>query len=471
MGRSHSIRLGCALLLLATVTGIGVAAAASRFEVVGHVLPAHQAEGLLADPRGRADSSAVAAGLARLVGALQDLGYLDATARAERIGADTTQTRWRVTVTEGERRRLAEIRLDAGARADSTLLRDALGLETGGWASPHALGDAVEHALDVAATRGYPYAELGVTGFDWDSGGARVRIGGALGPLVIVSSVRFEGLTTTRPSLVRQTMGPLEGRPYNPVTAEDAAVKLRQLGLFRQVTFAGLESGGDWSRGDLVYKIEEPRYNAFEAAMGLQGPAGAREVVGLARIELGNLAGTGRAAALHWRSDGPGLQNFDASYREPMILGQPWALELGLSEQLQDTLYTRSRIGARVAMRLEPRRRLELSYEQERVVTTLGDANEATTQITGAALESDQRDDPVIPRRGLRGRVEGGQWFKTASLRVGGTSHAHLTTGRALLEWHRPLGSGEHPRAGLAWELSAAGVFSSAPVLEDYERL
>ncbi|MFI5371001.1 MAG: BamA/TamA family outer membrane protein, partial [Candidatus Eisenbacteria bacterium] len=130
-----------------------------------------------------------------------------------------------------------------------------------------------------------------------------------------------------------------------------------------------------------------------------------------------------------------------------------------------------SRIGARVAMRLEPRRRLELSYEQERVVTTLGDANEATTQITGAALESDQRDDPVIPRRGLRGRVEGGQWFKTASLRVGGTSHAHLTTGRALLEWHHPLGSGEHPRAGLAWELSAAGVFSSAPVLEDYERL
>jgi outer membrane protein assembly factor BamA len=445
-------------------------AAASRFEVHGHVLSAHESETLLADPHGRSDSTAVAGGLARLVGALQDEGYLDARARAERVSADTTDQRWRVFVTEGERRRLIELRVEVGGATDSLLVTNALGLKAGGWVSPRALGDAVEHALDTAASRGYPYASLGVTALDWDTAGARARVGGALGPLVTVTGMRFDGLTTTSPALVRRTAGPLEGRPYDPTAAEEAADRLRQLGLFRTVTFTGLESSGDWSKGVLVYKIEEPHYNAFEGAVGLQGPSGAREVVGLARIELGNLAGTGRSAALHWRSDGPGLQSFDARYREPMVLGQPWSLELALSEDLQDTLYTRSRAGAKLAMRLEPRRRLELSYEQERVVSTIGDASQATTQMTGAAIESDHRDDPVLPRRGLRGRVEGGQWFKTSELRVGGTSHAHLTTGHVVLEWHRPLGRGAMPHAGLAWELSGAGVFSSEPVLQDYER-
>jgi translocation and assembly module TamA len=467
MRRACLILVALALLM---TTAVPVATAAARFEVHGHVLTQHESETLLTDPNGRSDSTAVAGGLARLVGALQDAGFLDATARAERVSDDTTHVRWRVLVTEGGRRRLTGLRVDVAGVADSMLVANALGVATGGWASPRSLGEAVEHALDVAASRGYPYASLGVTAFDWDSSGARARIGGALGPLVTVTSVRFDGLSTTSLALVKRTIGPLEGRPYDPTAATEAADRLRQLGLFRTVTFSGLESSGDWSKGVLVYKIEEPRYNTFEGALGLQGPAGSRQVVGLAQIELGNLAGTGRSAALHWRSDGPGLQNFDARYREPMVLGQPWSLELALSEQLQDTLYTRSRAGARLAMRLEPRRRLELSYEQERVVSTIGDASQATTQITGAAIESDHRDDPVLPRRGLRGRVEGGQWFKTSDLRVGGVAHAHLTTGRALLEWHRPLGRGAAPRAGLAWELSGAGVFSSEPVLEDYER-
>jgi outer membrane protein assembly factor BamA len=463
------IRLSILVTLLGALPALG--APRATFVVSPSVLGARQAQALLADPRGRADSSAVAAGLARLVGALQDLGYLDAGAHAARTGGDSLASQWRVTVREGGRIRLADVRFEVGSRTDSLRFAEAFDLAPGGWVSPRALGEAVTRVLDHVAAQGHAYAELGVTGFEWDAAGAHVRLTGSLGPKVTITTVRFDGLTTTRPALVKRTVGSLEGRPYDPVAAEQAADRLRQLGLFRGVTYEGLESAGDWSRGQLVYRIEEPRYNAFEAAMGLQGPTGERQLVGLARVELGNLLGTGRSAALHWRADGPGLQSFDARYREPMIFGQPWALELGLAEQLQDTLYTRSRYGVRLAMRLEPRRRIELSYEQERVVTTLGDANEATTQLTGAAIESDHRDDPVLPRRGSRGRIEGGQSFKTETLRLGGTAHAQLTNARLLLEWHRPLGRGAHPSAGLAWQLSGAAVVSSQRVLEDYERL
>ncbi len=467
--RSARVVVAVGLALLAGLVAPARAARVS-YDVSCRALGAKAAQALLADPAGRADSSAVADGLARLAGALQDMGYLDARVDAERAGDDTARVTWRVQAREGDRYRLAAVRLDVGSRTDSLALAAVLELAPGGWASPRAIRDAVATALERMAGEGRAYAELGVTAFDWDSAGARVRIGGTLGPRVTIDRVRFEGLTTTRPALVRRMAGPLEGRPYDPVAAEAAADRLRQMGLFRRVSYDGLESSGDRSRGQLVYRIEEPKYNAFEAAMGLQGPAGERHLVGLTRVELGNLMGTGRSAALHWRADGPGLQSFDARYREPMILGQPWALELSLAEQLQDTLYTRSRYGVRLAMRLEPRRRFELSYDQERVVSTIGDANQATTQLTGAAIESDHRDDPVIPRRGVRARIEGGQSFKSATLRAGGTAHAQMTRASALLEWHRPLGRGERPRAGLAWELSGAGTLSSQRVLEDYER-
>ncbi|HUK64407.1 MAG TPA: hypothetical protein VLV15_13765, partial [Dongiaceae bacterium] len=278
--------IGGAIALLSAAVAAPLGASPARFEVHGRALTERQFETLLADPRGRSDSTAVAAGLARLVGALQDLGYLDVTARAERASADTTNPGWRVFVTEGERRRLTALRVDVGGASDSMLVANVLGLAPGGWASPRALGEAVERALDAAASRGYPYASLGVTALEWDSAGARARIGGALGPRVTVTGVRFDGLSTTSVSLVKRTAGPLEGRPYDPAAAEEAADRLRQLGLFRTVTFSGLESSGDWSKGVLVYKIEEPRYNTFEGALGLQGAAGARQVVGLARIEL-----------------------------------------------------------------------------------------------------------------------------------------------------------------------------------------
>jgi len=408
------------------------------------------------------DSAKVRDGMGRLVARLEDRGHLDARATAAKAGSD-----WRITVVEGPRYRLSALTLETSAREDSVAFAGALGLAPGGWASPTAVSDAVARAVDAAVARGWPYARLAVAGFDWDSAGARVRLSGTLGPRVTIESVRLEGLAVTKPALVRKAMGPLEGRPFDPVAALAARDRAAQLGLFNQVVYEGLQGRGDWSKADLVYRFLEPRYYRVEGVVGLQSD---RQVVGLARVDLDNLAGTGRAASLAWESRGSGRQDFAARYAEPYLFGTSLKLELAISQELEDTLWTHTVWGAQGVFPLGARGRGELGLDQERVVQPVGDVSQATLQTTRSAFQTDRRDDPLLARRGWFMRLEGAESFKTEHLRDGTRRKSNVGGANVAFEVLRPLGG--RPRApGLALEVRWAGRFSSTRVLDPWERL
>jgi outer membrane protein assembly factor BamA len=330
-------------------------------------------------------------------------------------------------------------------------------------ASTGATSEALLRALRVLSDGGYPYARLGVAEWHQDSGAVDVVLGGALGPEVVVSEVRIDGLAVTRRALVDRVMGPLAGRPFDRTAAFVAAERLQRLGLFRRASYEGLEGESDWSRGHLVYRVEEPAYNRFEGVVGVQGATG---TVGLARLDLGNLAGTGRAVHLGWERRGRGLSDLRARVVEPLLLGWPVRLEAALDQQLQDTLYTRTRWGARGRYALGEHEGLEAGYEQERVVQEHGPVEQASLQSTVFALERQTLDEARAARRGTRVRVEAAQVFKREILRPNGQRTARASAVRITSDWHRPLG----PATGLALALQAAGRFSSERVLPLYER-
>lgn len=431
----------------------------------GTVIPARRVEPWFESAPGAGDSAAVANGLRRLRVALESLGHLDARVRAAR-DTSVTPARWRIEVSEGPRTRLADVRLETARREDSLALARVLELAPGGWVSPPAIGAALDRALATVVEDGHAYAELAVSSLDWDSAGARLRLSGTLGPRVIVDRVRIEGLAATQPRFARRIAAVPESLPYRPSLALAGRDRLLRTGLFRSVEFAGLQSRGDWSRGEVVYRVEERRYSQFEAALGVQGEG---RVVGLADVRLDHLGGTGRALQLGWRSDGPGLQRFAARIAEPMLFGQPLTAVAALTHDRQDTLFTRTDAAFRLEVALESRRRLELEVQDQRVVSAVGAIGSADAALTGAALESDGRDDPFAPRRGVRARVEGSQSFLTERPRAGGRRKTQIGGARAELEWHRPWRAGS--RAGIALELSGAGRFSSRDVIELHDQL
>lgn len=458
------LRIGALVAVLAVAATGALAAGPPRLELAGGGLGAREAEGVFARAlRAPGDSAALAGALGDAVARLQSEGWLDA--RAEGEWPDSA--RLVVRLAPGDRRRLASLAWDV-PREDSAAFAAAAALNAGEWASPPRLTRALEQAVDAAVAGGYPYAQLAVTGWSADSAGLHVRFGGQRGPRVIVDAVRLEGLRATQSRFLVRAMGPLAGMPYDPAAANAATLRLQRLGLFESVEYAGLEGGADWSRGRLVWRVREARTNRFEGAVGVQGEAG---VVGLARLDLGNLGGTGRAVALAWQSRGRGLADFSARVSEPMLLGAPVRAELSVAQQLQDTSYSRTRAGARLVAAPAGGDRLELGYEEDRVTTPAGAVRQAAYQNTTLALERDGRDDVRAPRRGTRARVAATQATRRLSYRPGLAPAAGAGGGSSsvldvALEWHRPLAG----RTGLALELRGTGRFGGDRVRADYER-
>lgn len=448
--------------LLALLTASPAAAVTARLDYAGTALTRREAEALLAPAlRAPRDSAAASRALGAVVARLQQRGWLDAGAWL--IPDSTDGPAVRLALSPGTRYRWGRVVVQAPSADDSAAFASRIALREGDWASPDAARDAVIGALRDVADHGHPYAQFGVTGWVADSGRVAVTLTGALGPGVTVSRVRVDGLQVTRPALLRRAVRRLEGAPWDRAAAESARERLLQMGLFERVSLGPPEGEGDWSKAQVVYTVVEPRYNRIEGVVGVQGEAG---TVGLARLELGNVLGTGRAAAVRWEARGHGVAAFEARYAEPLLFNTPVRLEGAIGQDVQDTLFVRTRWGARARFALSGQEHLEAGYEQERVVQEEGELELAQVQSTVFALERSTLDQPFAARRGTRARVSAAQSFKRETLRPTGGRSARASAVELMTEWHRPLRSG----AGLAVELRGAGRFSSQRLLPVFER-
>ncbi len=452
------VRLAISALLLALAAP--PASAAARLDYDGAGLTRRQAEGLMAPAlRTPDDSTSLASGLEAVVAALQTEGFLDARAHGEWTGREVLTLR----IDEGARYRLGTVSVRAGSVEDSARAAQVLGLKSGDPASPERIARALEAGAAELVRQGHAYAELGVRGWEADAGRLDLTIAALPGPKVTVSEVRIEGLTVTREDVARRVLRGLEGEYYDPAAAAAGRERLLRLGLFRDVRFDGLVSAGDWSRGRLLYSVDEPRYNAFEGAVGAQGEGG---VVGRVRVELGNLLGTGRSTSLRWESTGQQRSNIAAYYREPMVLGALLGADLMLEHEVRDSTYTRTRWGGGLHWTATARQVLEAGFDVERVVQTAGNVSESRLENVRFAVERAVWDDAAAPRSGYRTRVAAAQVFKRERLRPTGSSTARASAVQAWIDLLRPL----TPRSGTSLELSGAGRFSSESVLSTYER-
>jgi outer membrane protein assembly factor BamA len=438
------------------------AAPAARLEVSGCSLASHEVSAMFAQAlRAPRDSSATRLALAALLSRLEDHGHLDAGAAA--MWDTSAAPRLAVQVREGPRYRFAGATIDAPSRDDSLRLARALAFSPDAVASPGALGVSIRNAVGALAGDAYPYVVLGVSAWQADSGLVHLRLSGALGPRVTVAAIRIDGLHVTRREVAMRAIGRMTGAPFKRSAAEEGRDRLEALGLFRSVTYEGLEGESDWSRAHVVYRVEEPRYNAFEGAVGVQGHGG---TVGLARLDLGNLLGTGRAIGLRWESRGKGVSQFGAHAAEPQLAGLPVRLEGHVAQEVQDSIYVRTRWGLNGVFALSGREHIEAGYEAERVVQEHDVVEEADLDNTVFALEGSTLDRPVGARHGMRLRLGATEMFKRERLRPSGTNSERASIVDLGFEWHRPI----RAATGLDLELRAHGRSGTQSVLPFFER-
>lgn len=278
----------------------------------------------------------------------------------------------------------------------------------GGEFSLERFDRAIERWVEDWAEAGYPFAIATVESIRVESGLVRAGVRCDPGQRAVVAEVEFPGASGTRGSFLERWVRFRPQRLYRESRLQQEQRRLEQSGLFLSVDPPELELLGDGTLR-VRYPVREGPHNRAEGAVGY---AGASETVsGFASLRLGNLFGTGRRLSFRWERAAAEQSLFDLGYREPLVLGYPLALDLAISQEVQDSTYTLDRMEAGLELGVGVDLFVSAGLEMRRAVlgSEPSEVVRRSSTVFGARYEGQ--------RTGWRGARAGGT-FRTGQSRI-----------------------------------------------------
>lgn len=228
------------------------------------------------------------------------------------------------------------------------------------------------------------------------------------GPLIRMGDVTAKGNRRTKTSVLQSRIKLKAGEPLNRVEAEQSRQRLARLGVFDSVRLR-YEAVDDRTR-DVIYDLEEGKPISLSVLAGY----GSYEMLrGGLEFEHRNLFG--RAHDLRLRA----VQSFKSSsgdllYTVPEVFGQNGNLFLqGSGLRREEVTFTREEYGGSIGVqkRLVPiQTDFTLRYDYQflnaldlvSTSTNVVGAQEAQAAAFVLQLIRDRRDNPLLPRRGVK---------------------------------------------------------------------
>lgn len=272
--------------------------------------------------------------------------------------------------------------------------------------------DLARQLLDQQYPQGHPDAtvEFTVRGLETNTASVQLDLDARVktGPLVHLGEVSFSGNQRTRASVLESRVDLKQGSLLDPLAVEKSRHSLARLGVFESVRLRYEEV--DATQRNVVFELKETQPMSLSLLAGY----GSYELwrVGL-EFEQRNVFGL--AHGLH----GQVSQSFkatrgDLQYTVPEVFDANLNLFLkGTGLQREEVSFTREEYGASIGAqkRLDAIRTdvaVHYDYEflkaldVETVSTNRVGVEEARAATFNLELNHDRRDNPLLPRRGLR---------------------------------------------------------------------
>jgi len=288
------------------------------------------------------DSACVDAVCRALAETYWEMGYLSAEVRCERLGAggDTVG----VTISEGPASLLRAIKTEGVSPEDQAALDGLFGPRRGSPFSQGAIEDGIRQALNYYDTRGYPLAkivpEIEIVGGD----SVEVVLSVEKGPRARLGDVHLRGLKKTRRAAAIRETGLRPGELYDGRRIEAARAKLGRLGIFEEVSEPVLGFDVRDTTVSVTFDVAEATTGMFEGLLAYAPAAGGSKIIGSFDLQMLNLGGTLRKARTTWARRGDDRLAWSLHYREPRLLGKPFALETTLASDVIDTSFARRKL-------------------------------------------------------------------------------------------------------------------------------
>ena len=301
---------------------------------------------------GRIDSICFTAGL------LGARAAVDTTMRGEAVEIT-------MRISEGSRVKTGEITVSGSEVIPGEELAGRLGVSTGAWFDPAALERSMKDLLVELNSSGYPYAQVWMTGFEYDAETNTVDLTFAVygGEESVVETVVFDGLTKTDTSLALRTSRIVTGERFDEEKLSRAPRYLLASGLFADVGRPEVNRLGP-GRVDVRIPVEEvKRGNSIQGIFGFAKKEEEGYITnGSVDITLRNIGGSGRDVDFRWLNDGLNFQTLYFRYSEDFFLSLPPGFDAELRQDVYDTLYDYTSVGFGMTLGTGPGSELLAGY-------------------------------------------------------------------------------------------------------------
>jgi outer membrane protein assembly factor BamA len=302
------------------------------------------------------------------------------------------------------------------------------------------LEKGIAEILQAYDRAGYPVTsvepDLVSRGEGWVGVGLTVREG----PKALLGRVDFEGRTGTRKDILLREAGLAPGKPFDGEALDESRRRLLALGIFENISPPRLLMDMADTTVAVVFEVREARTSYFEGLAAWSPSSEDRRFIGSVDLGFGNLAGTLRSLEIVWNRPGDDRLRWSVEYREPRILGRPFALSGRLEADVIESDFARRKLSGLVTYRGEPGFELGLGGLLGSVKDRSGGDTNGDFSERGLSFEVmvDRRDNPSNPRRGWRWRASGE--VSDLSFDDPAIGDRGLTTIRTLAEHLLPLG-------------------------------
>ena len=405
--RAASILLAVALLLLAVSTA--GAASVTRAVVDGHrSLRARDVLDILAAGEGSVfDPSEVDAGVDSLIVLLAGLGrpFARVSVSWDSTAAGVTVA---VSVDEGPEVVLDDLTFRGVDGPVPDEFVRGMNLRPGSHLTSRSLIGDIEALLSGYADDGRPFAEVVLPSAVWlaDDGGLAGRVEVREGTATWFGDVVVAGNDATREHVIAREAGLERGRPFSQSRLSGVRPRLEKLAFLDAVEEPVVAVDPVSGEATVGVAVTEGTANRISGVLGFSGgPDASHDLTGIVDIDLGNIAGTGRAASASWERIRENQTQISFSYTEPWLLGAPVDVGVAGSQSVRDTFYMTTEGDLLVTARMGDRTRLTWSAGAERYVPGAADESTSTSRRTAFAAAYDGTDAPWNPTAGTRLRA------------------------------------------------------------------
>jgi outer membrane protein insertion porin family len=319
-----------------------------------------------------------------------------------------------ITVDDGEPTYLNNLFFNQADEFDSLKIIPSFKYIQGEIFNTKELQNLILDALTVFENNGYPFAKIRIASvyFFTDSLSASsfadVSVKIIKGDRKRIDKIEITGNSSTEDYVITRELRLERGENYSQEKIEELPDRLNRLRFFEPVGSPGFYINSK-NEGVLLIDVKEKQTNNFDGIIGYIPARNESEkgyLTGLVNINLRNLFGTGRAAAVRWQQFDRFSQEMELKYLEPWILNYPFNLSGGFFQRKQDTTYIQRKLEGSVEFLATEIISASLFAASENIIPTLRDDNIFTVYnshsfTSGVNLKIDNRDDPYSPTEGF----------------------------------------------------------------------